>query len=161
MVNVEYYYGWVEEKDHKEMTTNVLAKGSNIIIDVLNANDYELEDWIRLTGLDGNIDVAKVTVVDTINNQITIDKIVLDHEIDTLIEILDIPTLIRNFIIIESAINGVVNVSGATFKFNSSYNLGSLSAVKGIPLTHWAEVYRQLEKERTRLESKINGVLMI
>jgi len=158
MLYVEYYYGYVDVKDDQEFTTSALSAGTSVNITVSDESIYAVDDYIRIKGFDGHVDVAKITATTT--NQITVDELKLSHESNSLIEIFTRPSLIDDYILYQCALNASESAIGNTYRIASSYSAPEYSVTKGVPHPHFTSSVDSLTKERDRIRERINADLM-
>lgn len=159
MVFVEYLYGWVEEKDYKELTTVAISSGTGVEILVADNTKFAVDDYIRIKGFDGFIDVAKVTA--TVSGKITVDELIFNHEVDSLIEILTCPSIINDWILYESAYQVANHIVGNTSNLATSYTYPEHSATIGVAWTHWTQARDSNAKTRDDIAVSINAKLMM
>ncbi|NOR84830.1 hypothetical protein GQ473_01825 [archaeon] len=152
-VKVKYLYGLLEESSTSTTSTAATTAGTSVAISVSSETNFSDNDWVEITGMDGNQEVAKITGTDT--NEITVDQLVLAHESGSVVVKLLIPHYIKRYMNVEAAIAVAINAIGATYTFQASYNLGELSVVKGVPYTHWRESIEKLLKERAMRKARI------
>jgi len=152
----KYIYGMViEDFSITAMAnTNAETAATSVTIEVPSTTGFTNGDWIKISGMDGNQEVCKITAL-VADTSITVDEIVFDHEASSRIVKMIIPDYIRRYMVIEAAIAVAINAIGATYTFNASYNLPELSVVKGVPYTHWRESYDKLIKERKMRKDRI------
>ena len=152
---IKYVYGMVEESDKESMTLNDVSKGKSVEIEIGNASQFAVNDWVEIYGMDGNREAFKITSIDAGANKITADVLVKDHSADSKTVKLQIPDFIRKYMLIEAGICAGINAMGATYVFNASYGLGDLNVTKGVPYTHWKASVDYLLKERELRKSRI------
>jgi hypothetical protein len=155
MVFVEYLYGWMETKDEKEQTTTSLLLGTSVDITVLDSTSYTIGGWIRLKGFDGNQEVAKITALPSATS-ITVEQLVFNHGLGSLIEKLKTPDIIDQYILYETGLSCAINAIGGTYTFNTSYSIEGVTATKGVPYPHFDKVYGTMKTQRDILKTRIN-----
>ena len=154
-IKIKYLYGLVDDnKDAQTETTSDIVAGSSVTIPVSTSSGFSKNDWIKIIGMDGNNELAKITDIADATNLI-VKTLNLDHEEDSLIIKQEIPDYIRQYMIYETAINVAINAVGATYVFNASYSLGDLQVTKGVPYTHWRESTEKLIKQRNNIKTTI------
>lgn len=144
--HIKYLYGLLEESGTETTTTSASTAGTSVALTVSSETGFSVNDWIEIVGTDGNRETAKITATDT--NEITVDQLVKTHKSGSTIYLLQTPTFIKRYMIIEAAIATAINAIGSTYTFNASYSLGDLNVTKGVPYTHWRESVQRLIEER-------------
>ena len=127
--------------------------GTSVALAVDSETSFEVDDWVEIFGMDGLREVAKVTAAGS--NELTVDKLILAHEIDSTVVKLEIS---ENFTKIMNIITGialVARVVGESASDTVGYDLGELHVQKGEPYTQWRETANQLIKEREELYKMI------
>ena len=152
-VKIDYLYGLLENSSTETSLSVASIDGSTVVLSVASETGFAVDDWISISGMDGNEEAAKITA--TAVGTITVDQLVLDHAASSRIIKLQIPEHVKGFMRFESAIACAIYATGNTYTFNASYSLGELSVVKGVPFTHWRESFSQLVKERNFRAGKI------
>jgi len=149
---VKYYYGLLADSTTKTTNVSNIEVGS-ASIEVADSSDFTVNDWVRVIGVDGHNEVAKITAIAD-STHITL-TLLLTHEAGSSIILLSIPEYIKRYMEIEAALYVAINAIGATYTFNASYSLGELSVVKGVPYTHWQSSVEKLLKERNMRKDRI------
>lgn len=158
-ITIKYIHGYVTETDTDTETTSDASSGSSVALDVSDSSDFASNDWVKIIGMDGNEEVAKIT--STSSGQITVDKLIKDHESGSIVTKVDTPEFIKQYLELETAIYVAINAVGATYTFNASYSLGDLNIQKGVPYTHWSESLKQNMKERNEMKKRVKPRIKI
>jgi len=148
-VAIKYLYGLQEYSSTTTTLSTATTTGSAVEMAVASSTGIVAEDWVEIIGMDGYCEVAQVSSVDT--GVITVDKLVYDHEADSVITLLQIPKKLKYFIMFEAGIAVALNAIGSTYTFNTNYGLGELSVTKGVPYPHFNTQYEKLIKSRDEL----------
>ncbi len=148
----KYIYGMVEESSTSTTLSSASSAGSSVALDVGSTANFVVGDWVEITGMDGNKEVAQITAI---NSQITVDQLIFDHESGSMLVKQQIPTHIKVYMEIEAALAVAINAIGSTYTFNASYNIAEFGVVKGVPYTHWRESVEKLLKEREMRRKRI------
>ena len=146
---IRYLYGRLQRTESKSKLSSDSSIGKSENIEVDNASDFEVNDWVDIYGTDGHIEAAQITNIS--GTTLTMDELVKTHTEGSIVVKLDIPEYIKDYMAIEAALAVAINSVGSTYKFNASYGLGDLNVTKGVPYTHWREsVVRLLEERKLR-----------
>ena len=95
-VKIAYYFGLLEESSTTTTSSDAAVAGSSVNIEVVSSTNFEVDDWVDVYGIDGNKEVAQVTVVPD-STHITVDQIVYGHVSGSVIVKLQIPEGSKNF----------------------------------------------------------------
>ena len=72
---VKYLYGTIDLSTTKTTTDSAAPAGTSVVVAVADGSSFTVLDWVELTGMDGNREVAQITVIAT--NDLTLDQLVL------------------------------------------------------------------------------------
>ncbi len=151
---VKYRYGLLDRDEGTQTTTDgSVSAGTSVTVTVDDESGFSSGDWVEISGMDGNREVAKITSIS--GSDITVDRLNLSHEDESTFIKLQIPSFIKRFMELEASIYVGLNAIGATYTFNASYSLADLQVSKGVPYTHWKESLQKAIKEREGLRSMI------
>jgi len=148
----KYLYGMVVDSETSTPLSSDSSAGSSVVLDVSSVNGFTVGDWVEITGMDGNKEVAQIT---DLNSQITVDQLIFSHESGSTLIKQEIPVYIKVYMEIEAALAVAINAIGSTYTFNASYSIAEFSVVKGVPYTHWRESVEKLLKEREMRRKRI------
>lgn len=152
-VVIKYLYGTVEHSTTTTELSSASVAGSDIVLAVDSETDFEVNDWVEIFGMDGLREAAQITATST--NAITVDKLILAHEIDSTVVKLEISENFTKIMNIIASISQVARVVGESASDIVGYDLGELHVQKGEPYTQWRETANQLIKERDQLYAMI------
>lgn len=142
-------YGTVEkDESEKSFITEDIEPGDEVEVKVDDAENIKADEWVWIEGMDGNREACEVKERDTQNNKFTISRVTQKHEEGSLIYRLRVEESIKSLITYEVVIRIAIKATGGTYKFNTTYSLGDMSVSKGVPYTHWQQVYNQASQKR-------------
>jgi len=154
----KYVHGWVEPDENYQTSSTVALVsadiGTSVSITVADSSVFTALDWVEIEDIDGFREAFKILSI-TDSTHIVADQIVQPHSSGSLITKLVSPYYIKRFMELEAGLYCVLNAIGSTYTFSASYSIGPFSAVKGVPYTHWREVYERLIRERDMIKGKI------
>ena len=76
---IKYIYGTVRHSQTVSTTSTAASvAGTSVALAVSDESDFNEDDWVEVYGMDGNREVAQITVVEA--NEITVDQLVQAHE---------------------------------------------------------------------------------
>jgi len=152
---VKYIYGTVQQsKTIKTETNTASVAGTGVVLSVDSESSFAENDWVEIQGMDGNREVAQITATDT--GEITVDKLVLAHEDESIVAKMEIDTNFTKLMNIIAGISMVARIVGESYKDTVGYDLGELHVQKGEPYTQWRETANQLIKERDEIYKMIS-----
>jgi hypothetical protein len=152
-VKLVYWSGFLIKSKATHIIQDFIFKGSNVDINLDDASDYEVNDWLEIMSKEGEFVCVKI--VNKLVNTITVDYLPINISQYALVYKLVTPEYIKRLIELEAVIYLSLNSIGATYVFNASYSLGDLNVTKGVPYTHWRESLEKAIKERNTLKSII------
>lgn len=153
-VVIKYLHGFVDETSTSTVTTVVSTVGTNVALTVSSITDFADDDWVEIYGMDGHREAAQITGTPS-GNTITVDQLVQTHSSGSTVVKVAIPIYVKEYMVIEAAICVALNAIGATYVFNSGYQLGDLNVQKGQPYVHWRESIQRLYVERDLRQGRI------
>jgi len=147
---VRYVYGLIETSDDVETTvsTAVTTPTNDYTLVVSDGSIFNVNDWVRIEGMDGYYEVTKVEGVS--GNNLTVD-LTYPHEATSRVILMVVPEDVKRLVEIVSGLMLVAREVGASFKDIVGYTLGDRSIQKGEPYTQWRETHVQLRKEYVEL----------
>lgn len=153
-VKIKYLNAWMDKDDFIIETTGATIKGDDIVVGVDTSLGFNVGDWVFIEGMDRRAEASQVKAVDT--NTITLNNLAQTHESGSLITRLKKSKLLSDYVLYETAIAVGINAIGSTYTINTSYSLGSLSATKGVPYTHWQSSVDKNTKKKDELKQQIS-----
>jgi len=159
-VKVKYTYSILKGNGTNTESSTPVVAGTSVAISVDSDSGFTKDSYIRIKGFDGNNEVAKISTTPAANS-LTVDKLYYEHETDSVIEELDIPQILKDFMLYEVATSVAINAVGGTYTIATSYNFPEYSVVKGVPYPHWEKSSNANQKERDRLEKEVWALLAI
>lgn len=152
-VKIKYSYAMLKPSGTATETSASVEAGTSIAIAVDSETDFTTGDYVKIQGFDGNKEVAKVTATDT--NEITVDKLVLPHESNSIIELLSVPSIIDNYILYDVCYTVANNIVGSTSNLPTSWSQEGESATIGVAYTHWRDARDAFGSERSKIEPTV------
>jgi len=152
-VKVKYSYAMLVSSGTTTESSAAITSGDSVAISVEDASSFEVGDYIRIQGFDGNNEVAKVTATDT--EEITVDKLLLPHESGSVIEKLEVPKAIENYILYDICYTIANYIVGDTSNLPTSVTNEGMSATIGVAYTHWSNARDSFKVQRDKYESDI------
>jgi len=150
---VKYSYAMMKSTgDATESTADVIL-GDSVDIAVEDESDFAENDYVRIQGFDGFKEVAKVTATDT--NEITLDKLYYSHEKGSVIEKLEIPEILNDYILLDCAYQVANYIVGNTSNLPTSWSQEGESATVGVAYTHWRDSRDSFKAERDNIEKDV------
>ncbi len=153
IVSVKYIYGTVEHSSTTTETDAASTAGTSVVLSVTSGASFAISDWIEISGMDGNKEVAKVTAQDA--NSITVDQLILSHESESEIFKLQVNADFTKYMNLVASISLIARIIGQSYKDIVGYNLSELRIQKGEPYTQWREAANQFIKERDFLRQTL------
>jgi hypothetical protein len=149
LVRIKFDYGWLEETDTTTNLSEAIEEGTNVELSVSDATDFSENDFIEIQGLDSMQETCKIT--DVTGDVITVDKLSIPHEADSLITKVQCPEIVKRLMILSAGINASARVIASTYTVNVSYAIEGINVSKGVPYTHWKALNAELSKEYSEL----------
>lgn len=157
-VRIKYWFSYLEDSDvFTELEEDI--ETTDTTFEVSDATDFSENDWVEISGTDGNKETTKITNI--AGNNITVDLLTFGHNEKSIIRKKQAPSFIRRFIELETVIYLGINAVGATYVFNAGYSLGDLNVQKGVPYTHWTASLQKCLSERESLRNIIKPRIRI
>ena len=154
------YLSWFYDRTNTvKETTGAITDGDNIQITLDDVTDLEVDDYVLIEGLDRNKEGAKITAIN--GNVITVDRLVQDHEAESLVTKLEVRRSLYEYILWESAIYGARYAVGSTYTFNTSYTIEGVSTTVGIPYPHFEKQSNDFNKARDAAKIKFMNDLLV
>jgi len=161
LCRIKYDYCYFNPTTTSTDSSADVVSGSSISITVDSSTGFTVGDYVELEGIDGKIEVAKVTVIAD-STHITVDTLTMDHATDTLITKQEVPGVVKRMMVIRTAMAGVARVVGQSFDEVTGYTLSkegeSEQVQRGEPYTQWREVNVQLQQEWKTLLSSFRPI---
>lgn len=156
-VKVRYSHAFLTPNGTVTESTAAASIGTSINIAVDDETNFTVNSYVKISGFDGNSEVAKITATTT--NQITVDRLYYSHESGSVLEELSIPNALRQFILYESAVAIAIKAIGGTYELATSYSSPKYTITKGVPYPHWEKSFSANQEERKRFEEIIWAML--
>ena len=154
-VKIKYSYAFLLPNGTTDELQTATVAGTSVQLTVTDKTKFSVNDYVRVKGFDGYNEVAKVTAIDDTLQKITVDKLFYSHEAESLIEVVELPNIVKEYIIYETAVAVANNTIGSTYTFNTTIQAEGMSATKGVPYPHWEKNYNNNVQQRTRCEKQI------
>jgi len=151
---IKYLFGMLDDTSTETTLTIATIAGTSISMTVGSETGFADQDWVEIRGMDGNKEVAQISGTPT-SSTIVVDQLVQTHSAESTIMKIAIPSTIKRYMEIESAIYIAIYAIGGTYEFNTSYQLGELQVNKGEPYPQWREVIQRMINERKMRAARI------
>lgn len=162
-VKIKYLSGFMEKTTTITESSADIELGTAVVIAVDDETGFSVDDWVLIEGMDGNREAAKITATGT--DEITVDQLVQDHESGSVITKLSTHELLRQFVLLESAVYTSINAIGGSYNFATGYTFPEYTVQKGVPYTHFAKVVDKLDANgkardevKRQLHNKLNAI---
>lgn len=159
-VKIKYLSAFMEKTNTVTESSADVEAGTSVAIDVDDETGFSVDDWVLMEGMDGNREAAKITA--TASDSITVDQLVQDHESGSVITKLSTHELLRQFVLLESAVSLGINSVGGSYTFATSYTMPEYSTTLGVPHPHFSKMLDDLLKQRDivkrQLYNKLNAI---
>ena len=152
-VKIKYSYAMLKSSGTATESTASTIAGTSIDIAIDSETGFTTGDYVRIQGFDGNNEVAKITATDT--NEITVDILLLPHESDSIIELLELPKIIKDYIIYDACYNVANYIVGNTSNLPTGWSQEGESAQVGVAYTHWRDARDSFKAERDDLSGDV------
>lgn len=149
----KYVHASLEEGEHSTTTTAAATAGSSVDLSISSEDNFNVNDWVEIYGMDGNREAAKITAKTT--NQITVDNISYSHESGSKVVVLRVNETYKSLMRIVTGIALVARVVGQSFDDLTGYTMGEFQVQFGEPYTQWSETARQLQAEAQEIMKKL------
>lgn len=147
-----YDYGRREESDiYTFMKSDASSGDTTLTVD--NSSDFKEKDYVKVRGLDGNIETTQVKSVGT--GSLTVEELIFDHEEGSRVIKTQVGETIIRLLNVVASIQIIIKMIGITYTESTGYSLGELNVQKGVPYTHWQETANRFIKERDRLYKRL------
>ena len=150
---LKYLSAFMERTTTITESSAAVTAGTSIAIAVDDETNFSVDDWIVIEGADGNLEAAKVTA--TASDEITVDQLVQTHEADSVITLLQVEEVLKQFILYDASTNVANYIVGNTSNLATSYSYPEHSATIGVAYTHWRESAERFGKKRDEFKAKI------
>lgn len=154
-VVLDYFYGKMKDTVTQTTSDGAVVSGDAVTLTLTSETGFAANDWIRITGTDGNQEVTKIDVLST--KDATVD-ISYGHVDDSLITKMDVPQIVKELTGVLAGIKLVARIVGSTFDEITGYEIDELRVQKGEPFTQWRETSSQLIKVRDQLLTRLRKV---
>lgn len=152
-VKIKYSYAMLKPSGTATETTASIVAGSSIDIAVDDESEFSVNDYVRIQGFDGNNEVAKITATDT--DEITVDTLVLSHDSGSIIELLEVPKILKDYILYDCCYNVANYIVGNTSNLPTSWSQEGESATVGVAYTHWQSSRDSFKTQRDELSKDV------
>lgn len=156
-VKVKYLSAFMEKTTTITETTADVEDGTSVVISVDDESSFAENDWILIEGTDGKREAAQITATDT--EEITVDKLVQDHDSGSLVIKLQTHELLTQFVLYESAVAVGINAIGGSYTFATSASIEGVSATFGVPYPHFQKNVEENKKKRDSVKNQIYNKL--
>lgn len=153
-IKVKYLWGWLEESSRYTTTSNAESAGTNVSVEVASGSNFNAKDWVRITGFDGNDEVAQISAISTNTLTITLTQ---SHEAGSQVKKLEIPGIVKQLTKTIAALAGAKYMMGSTYDFATGYSLPDYQVQKGEPYPAFQKIIDKLTREKERLLELLPG----
>lgn len=152
-VKIKYLSGFMEKTSTITESSAAVEVGTSVDIAVDDETGFTTNDWVLIQGMDGNIEAAQITATGT--DEITVDQLVQDHESGSVITKLSTHELLRQFVLLESAVCTGINAVGGSYSFATGYTFPEYTVQKGVPYVHFERMLNDNIKQRDIVKRQI------
>jgi len=150
---VKYSYAMMKPSGDVTETTTDIIVGDSVDIGVENNTDFEVDDYVRIQGFDGFKEVTQITAKGV--NIITVDKLYYSHVKGSVIEKLEVPQVLNDYILFDCAYQVANYIVGNTSNLPTSWSQEGESATIGVAYTHWRDSRDSFKSERDNIEKDV------
>ena len=158
---IKYTYGMVKDNEDVQTvsTAAITTPATSTSMAVSSSAEFEVNDWVRIYGMDGYSEVSKVTAKDDATHA-TVD-IYFPHENGSIVMLQEPSKRLKRFVEIITSLMMVARIVGESYTDIVGYGLEGFSIQKGEPYTQWRETYNQLNKEKLELKKNIRPMAVV
>jgi len=153
-VVIKYQYAWLENTIITDSNLKDESSGSSVEIEILDASQFEDNDYIMIEGFDKNWEITKIISRNETTNTITCNLNV-SHEAGSIISRVDYPDEVKTLATWIGAIFVSEYMIGNTYTFATSVTQAEYSTTFGVPYTHFRDVLKNAQQERDKLLDNI------
>lgn len=154
-VILKYLHGRVTHSGVGNQLNGAISKGTSVTATVDDGTVYSVNDYVEIYGDDGFKEVTKITGIST--NDLTLDEISYGHSDDSLVKVVDIPSLFKRLMKICVSLAMVARFVGQSYDDIVGYTMGNFSVQKGEPYTQLRETALQLVNEKNEIMKRLNN----
>lgn len=144
---VKYDYGLLEATTTQISTTAAnTTTGDTKDLTVSSSTGFAQNDYVEITGMDSQYEVAKVTAVPGATT-ITVDNLCTVHESGSLVTKLRVPKIAIRMMHLACAMAAITRYVGQSYSEIASYGIGDMSIVKGEAFTKWIQSHKLFSEE--------------
>ena len=150
---IKYTYGWLEDSSTSTTTNAASEDGSSVALSVASESGFSEDDWVEVSGMDGNVETAQISSTGT--GELTVDNLYYDHVSGSNVILLEVNQVFKKLMNYACAISIVARIVGQSYTDIVGYGMGEFNVQKGEPYTQWRETALQLTRERDRIMERI------
>jgi len=136
LVRIKYDYGLLEATTVQDENVSALESGDSVSIEVSDSSVFSEDDYVEIKGFDSKVEVFKVDSVPD-STHIVADNLSTSHEAESLLTLLQVPSLFKTLVKVNASLYGAANIIGSSYDIIVSYSLGDMSVNKGVPYPHF------------------------
>jgi hypothetical protein len=136
-------------------SVDLAQAGDNVEIYVEDVTEFVEGEWVLIETMQGYVEAAKITDIDTGADMITVNKLINDCTEGSVLTQLKTDELLNQFILYESAVATGINAIGGSYTFATGYTFPEYSVQKGVPYPHFQKAVDENIKLRDVLKNKI------
>lgn len=161
-VKIQYDYARMERDTVAPIveTTDLVRSGITVLSGAFNGAYYNSGIYVRIYGIDGKEEVAKITTYSS-GASITADTISVTHISGSYVEKLQVPKIVERYISVCCGIGFIANVVGSTFDDITGYDLAELNVQKGEGYAQWGKAIDELTREYNQLKKIIRPMASV
>lgn len=155
-VSIRYVYGWLDTHTDTNKTKQVMDGSviGDLTIRLDNVDYLEMDDWVKIEGLDGNSEWTQIKEVNQITKEITCD-LLYPHERGSTVFLGKIPDIVKRLCGVIGGMMGAAYMMGSTYDFATGYTIPDFSVQKGEPYPAFVKIINDLKQERDYLISQL------